>query len=478
MKMRKVQNLLFILCIILSCVTSAVAEIHASGHEGGQVKVSCPYGEGYESYEKYLCKNVCGNDDVLIKTTEANKNKYSIHDDKQKRVFTATISDLSRTDAGKYWCGVTRNGKDIYTEVKLEVGQDSCCDGSTKVQSHEESSVSISCQYESKHQNDLKYICRGNQLSTCLEKALITSDNTQNGQFRLTDEKMLRKFTVTITSLTQNNSGPYLCGVHGNTGLDVFSAFELEVKEWCCVKSNKQSGIVGRPVTLQCPYPSQHRHNRKFLCKGDHRNNCTDMVTSQSRFKLQDDDSSGSFLVTIREMKAGDAGTYWCGSDSQWSTGNYTKIQLSVVFPQQTSTVISTITVVEPVGSQSTHIPGKHIEDAAPFHPVVFIVPAVLLILTFALVMVFKYKCYKVRGAGANVNRNKTKAAKTEEVESVADIYENQDVARSMQGSSKPQSACQHYDDAGETQQEPVYQNYTTTDDIYCNQVTIKANRK
>uniref|UniRef100_A0A8C9WXE0 Immunoglobulin V-set domain-containing protein n=1 Tax=Sander lucioperca TaxID=283035 RepID=A0A8C9WXE0_SANLU len=56
-------------------------------------------------YEKYLCKNDCGSDD--------------------KRVFAATISDLSCTDAGKYWCGVTRTGKDIYTEVILEVEQGS-----------------------------------------------------------------------------------------------------------------------------------------------------------------------------------------------------------------------------------------------------------------------------------------------------------------------------------------------------------------
>uniref|UniRef100_A0A8D0CM76 Immunoglobulin domain-containing protein n=1 Tax=Sander lucioperca TaxID=283035 RepID=A0A8D0CM76_SANLU len=207
---------------------------------------------------------------------------------------------------------------------------DSCCDHSAKVQRYEESSVSFSCPYESEYQNSLKYICRGNQPSVCLQHALISSDNKQKGQFTLTDDMASRKFTLTITSLTQNNSGSYLCGVHRNTGLDVFSAFELEVKEWCCVMSHKLSGIVGRPVTMQCPYPPQHRDNRKFLCKGDHRKNCKDMMTSQSRFMLQDDVTSSSFSVTITELKAGDAGTYWCGSDSQWSVGNYTKIQLSL----------------------------------------------------------------------------------------------------------------------------------------------------
>ncbi|XP_034400132.1 polymeric immunoglobulin receptor-like isoform X2 [Cyclopterus lumpus] len=440
MRVWNLQNLLLALCI---CVRSAAGLIRVSGYEGGEVQVSCPYSEGYESYEKYLCKKNCGNDDVLIKTTEPNKNKYSIHDDNQKRVFTATISDLSRTDAGRYWCGVTRNGKDIYTDVSLEVGHDTCCAQSTKVQSYEESSVSISCQYESEDQN-LKYVCRGNQTSTCLEKAILTSDNKQTGQFRLTDDKVSKRFTVTITGLTQNHAGSYLCGVHGNTGLDVFSAFELEVKEWCCVRSSKLSGIVGRPVTMQCPYPPQHGDNRKFLCKGDHRNNCTDMVTRRSRFTLQDDVSSSSFLVIITELEAGDAGTYWCGSDSQWTVGNYTRIQLS----------------------------------ASHSNAVVFIVPAVLLTLTFALVIVYKYRCNKVRGAGANMNRNVIKATETEEVMAGADIYENQDKACSQQGTSKPQSAGQHYDDVGDDQQESIYQNFTTTDDIYCNEMYNKANRR
>uniref|UniRef100_A0A3B4XSL3 Immunoglobulin V-set domain-containing protein n=1 Tax=Seriola lalandi dorsalis TaxID=1841481 RepID=A0A3B4XSL3_SERLL len=114
---------LLLVALALSCVSGAAPLIHVSGYEGRDVNVSCPYGEGYESYEKYLCRNDCGNgDDVLIMTTQANKNKYSISDDINKRVLTTTISDLSSVDAGKYWCGVTRTGKDYYpAEVRLDV---------------------------------------------------------------------------------------------------------------------------------------------------------------------------------------------------------------------------------------------------------------------------------------------------------------------------------------------------------------------
>lgn len=94
-------------------------------------------------------------------------------------------------------------------------------------------------------------------------------------------------------------------------------------------------GIVGHPLTMQCPYPSQHQKNMKFLCKGENRDSCTQIVNSQrsgqtkSRFVLENA-SSSSFSVRITELKAGDAGTYWCGSDSEWSPGNYRKIVLSV----------------------------------------------------------------------------------------------------------------------------------------------------
>uniref|UniRef100_A0A3Q0SMD0 Ig-like domain-containing protein n=1 Tax=Amphilophus citrinellus TaxID=61819 RepID=A0A3Q0SMD0_AMPCI len=86
----------------------------------------------------------------------------------------------------------------------------------------------------------------------------------------------------------------------------------------------------GYSESISCPYESQYQNNLKYICKGNQPSTCLDMVTSQSRFTLQDDALSSSFSVMITELEAADAGTYWCGSDSLWRVGNYTKIELSV----------------------------------------------------------------------------------------------------------------------------------------------------
>uniref|UniRef100_A0A3Q1GB36 Immunoglobulin domain-containing protein n=1 Tax=Acanthochromis polyacanthus TaxID=80966 RepID=A0A3Q1GB36_9TELE len=102
---------------------SGAAGFHVFGYEGRDVNVSCHYDEGYQGYEKYLCRNDCGDSDVLIMTGQTKKGRYSIYDDKKARKSTVTISDLRASDSGTYWCGVTRTGKDLYNEVKLEIRQ-------------------------------------------------------------------------------------------------------------------------------------------------------------------------------------------------------------------------------------------------------------------------------------------------------------------------------------------------------------------
>ncbi|XP_032418158.1 polymeric immunoglobulin receptor-like [Xiphophorus hellerii] len=404
-----------IVCTALSFVISAEGLIQVFGYEGRDVKFSCHYDQGYKDSEKYFCKNHCGSSDVLITTKQKNKGKYSITDDKNNRIVTVTISDLQSRDAGKYKCGVTRWFIDTYSEVKLHIKEDRCCNTVNKTQSIEEGSVTISCPYDSQSVNKLKFLCRGNRPSTCRQQAVINSSNTQNGRFRLSDDRKSKIFTVTISSLNLKDSGSYLCGVQRNSGFDVFSAVELKVKaKLFCLESYHISGIEGRPVTLQCPNSGQH-DNKKFLCKGDQHNNCTDMMENQTKFKLLNV-SSICFSVIITELEAADAGTYYCGSDSQL---RFIKIQLAVVSPNKTSSVAPTSSA-----EQVTSQPSSHKSDVSLFYilPAVF---ALLLILTFVLLLVLKYKSRIKQVDG--INGNVLNSADSNVEMRINDVYDLQE---------------------------------------------------
>ncbi|XP_043970271.1 polymeric immunoglobulin receptor-like isoform X2 [Gambusia affinis] len=479
------QKLFFTLCSALSCVCSAADLIHVFGYEGTGVQISCSYPEGYETYEKYLCRNDCADEDVLITTSQTNKPRHSIHDERTTRIFTTTISNLQSADAGTYWCGVTRNGKDLYTEVKLETKQDGCCSTVNNIQGNEGGSVTISCPYDSQSVDKLKFLCRGNRPSTCLQQAVITSSNTQNGRFRLSDDRKSTIFTVTISSLTLEDSGSYLCGAQRNSGFDDFSAVELEVKEWCCVTSKTIRETAGHEVTLQCPYPPNHRNNRKFLCKGSQRSNCTDVMKGQSRF-LVHSDFSESFSVKITQLEAGDTGTYWCRSEPEWNVGNYTQFHLSVEEEQnaakeKTLQALPTQDITAASRHQSSRAKtrlttapqvSKELIEGFPDAALYSLVAVFggLLLVTVILVTVFKSKCRKVKEVGVAADGKKLDFVEAQEVCGGEDVYQNHDsmVMRSQQVASWQQHASCHFSDVDED--EADYENVTAAEDIYCNQ--------
>uniref|UniRef100_A0A3Q2VGI0 Immunoglobulin domain-containing protein n=1 Tax=Haplochromis burtoni TaxID=8153 RepID=A0A3Q2VGI0_HAPBU len=112
----------FLVSFVLRCVTTAVEVIHVTGYLGSMVKVFCSYDEGYESYEKYLCKNDCGSYDALITSDTKSNGRFTLDDDKVSGTFTVNINNLTQNDSGSYLCGVHRNSKlDIFTYVELEV---------------------------------------------------------------------------------------------------------------------------------------------------------------------------------------------------------------------------------------------------------------------------------------------------------------------------------------------------------------------
>ncbi|XP_034646466.1 protein CD300H-like [Trachemys scripta elegans] len=85
------------------------------GPPGGSVAVRCGYPMGYEDYPKFWCRTggwFCFNGLRIVETNgseaEVMGDRVSIRDNHTQRVFTVTLENLTRADAGTYHCGVVR----------------------------------------------------------------------------------------------------------------------------------------------------------------------------------------------------------------------------------------------------------------------------------------------------------------------------------------------------------------------------------
>lgn len=98
-----------------------------SGFEGDTVSLQCTYEEKRREHTKYWCSqggillSRCSGTIYTRGEERVTRDRVSIHDDPQRLFFTVTIRDLTLQDAGKYWCGIDRLGKDEAFSVSLTV---------------------------------------------------------------------------------------------------------------------------------------------------------------------------------------------------------------------------------------------------------------------------------------------------------------------------------------------------------------------
>uniref|UniRef100_A0A6I8P1V7 Ig-like domain-containing protein n=1 Tax=Ornithorhynchus anatinus TaxID=9258 RepID=A0A6I8P1V7_ORNAN len=80
-------------------------------------------------------------------------------------------------------------------------------------------------------------------------------------------------------------------------------------------------GIVGEPLSVQCPYKEEYKMYGKYWCRGNFWVSCSIIIKTESkegevksgRVAISDSHRNLTFTVTMENLTADDAGSYACG---------------------------------------------------------------------------------------------------------------------------------------------------------------------
>lgn len=118
-------SLCMCVCVCACLLTGAnlvMSHLKVSNYVGKSAVIKCP-AHGYAGYGKYFCRDPCSEHDITVRTKAgqltARRGRFTLQDNHSAGIFWVTVNELTLTDSGKYWCGITITGLDSYSEVHL-----------------------------------------------------------------------------------------------------------------------------------------------------------------------------------------------------------------------------------------------------------------------------------------------------------------------------------------------------------------------
>ncbi|XP_017161042.1 CMRF35-like molecule 5 isoform X2 [Poecilia reticulata] len=118
---------LTLICLLFLRLQDGNAVRRETGVEGGNITVKCPF--LLSGSRKFVCKNVCEGENILIETTNntAEKGRYSVKYERNIIIFKDflyfTIEDLKKSDSGRYRCRLDRTFITRYDDFELVVNE-------------------------------------------------------------------------------------------------------------------------------------------------------------------------------------------------------------------------------------------------------------------------------------------------------------------------------------------------------------------
>ncbi|XP_029594701.1 CMRF35-like molecule 1 [Salmo trutta] len=237
------MNILLIV-ILLSFMTGCLSSFKVTGYSGGTVIIYCHYSTEERSHEKYFCVgqySLSCKDQIKtgLKNNWKHSGNFSLYDNTGGNYFYVIIRQLTRQDEGTYWCGADKRIlPDSYTKVELDVKEDDCCEKSVTETAFMGGEATIRCNYPEDYKDSIKYFCKeSNDFKTCVNMISANQTTTKAGRFSASDNRRERFSTVTISDLTEDDTGTYWCGVETSRTEQRYITLITQVKLLVIMKS-------------------------------------------------------------------------------------------------------------------------------------------------------------------------------------------------------------------------------------------------
>lgn len=85
-------------------------------------------------------------------------------------------------------------------------------------------------------------------------------------------------------------------------------------------------GTLGGSLSVQCQYEKKYQEYNKYWCRGNYDITCENIVETKGKEKeersgrvtIRDHAVNLTFIVTMENLTADDAGSYWCKIQKIW----------------------------------------------------------------------------------------------------------------------------------------------------------------
>ncbi|XP_076734724.1 uncharacterized protein LOC105941287 isoform X3 [Maylandia zebra] len=192
---------------------------------------------------KIFCRGECEGENILINTTDEKHQRHRYSTEyitvEYAPALSVNITQLIMSDAGQYSCAVAESPSSVsYKQFEVVVAE-ALLDGNDDQLKHFDketgSSLTVGCSFN--QSGGHKYLCRGE----CGEhEVLLQTDGEDDFKdryrigFRGTSEEKYKGggiLYVTITQLTESDSGRYRCSLNPAVGQGSFRDFEINVTD-------------------------------------------------------------------------------------------------------------------------------------------------------------------------------------------------------------------------------------------------------